>query len=123
MIREFKWVPEREIKTFKDIKDSTDGFFIKDEVSCCTHDQDIILGKNKETSLKRLLDIQKQGAKVYRRVKEFRKPIFNKEVDYEIDGLLGELIYDLAEEFSQEQASEEFLRKLKKILEKELRII
>ena len=117
MLKPYKYIKGKEVKTYQDILDSVEGFIISDLGGNHAYDQAIIKGMDERISLLRLNNILEQGSKVYTREKLWRTPVFSEKLDDELDSLICDFGYDYdAEEYTDGQRMEDLLVKLKELL-------
>lgn len=115
MLRPYKYVDGEEIRDYKTLLEAKDGLFIVEEYKKYAVDQEVLLAKTEEDSMKRLNHLLERGTKVYARKKVYREPVFNKDLDEFLENWLFQFAYDYTEnEYGQEELMEDKLVELKK---------
>lgn len=112
----YQYKKGKEIKTIEDAK-GVEVVLIEESLGCNTKHISAYDGWILR-SQKNIDDIVAQGGHIFERVKVERIPVFSKDIDDELDGILVEFAMDYSNtDFGCEKYVEQVLQKLYKILE------
>jgi hypothetical protein len=115
-MREFNWIKGKEVKTYQDILDAVDGFILEDDCGKIVVSQSAFLRKTEKSSIDNLNDYLNQCGKVYARIKEYRKPVFDKETDDKLEAILYDFATDWElTDYGDESCVEKILNQLKEL--------
>ena len=115
-MQEYIYVKRKEIKSYQDIVDAVDGFILEDACGTVAVDKSAFFRKSEQFSIDSLNDYINQGGKVYARIKEYHKPVFDKSLDNELETLLYDFVNDWElTDYGDDSCVEKVLRRLKEI--------
>lgn len=122
MLNNYWFIKGKEILTEQDAKESVYGFILKDNLSECSFDQDIIYRKGlSDDEILSRINKYKLSYQIFERKKIERPVIFSKEVDNLLNDIIIENNKDLDDYDFTETNMDILLKKLKENFEIKLK--